>query len=690
MPVEKPVTKAEAIANAKLEPFIALELADQGFPAYMTYSFIETAVTTDTVILSRLPGGVGQDLISEGYDLKGFHIKAKSCNWGPMAGFICQLPVFNKQGIAKADYNTKEVLHYLKHLDDFNGAKANIEAAKAKRDDSLHNPTLDPVAVKRECDAEIVRILKEARGREQRTGEWSGENELNRTLMPDLPFIPLRRKFDDLKQVSDMRGVEKAIKLKDGLFYGIAYNVTDENDKSKNDPTVITEFLLDRKADGIWDIYHGRVKYTGDRKGPKFADNFTSESRNTILPEKLRNAPKNYLDRIFSFSTEVFNLLPLYLEHIQKDGKSDEYERYFPALTEDVVFKKVRGFVNPFPPFPSGQTPDIFYKNAVSGDYDLFAMWPSKMVNPDDLIRQSEIVSASRTRTGGKVFTTYLGPKCNFAIEFIPGFKYLNPAGAGDILKESAEYGNMNSLCHTISSVLNSTSAHLINSFNNIKSTANKGFHSDEGGRPGIMEIEFPIAVFLPKKITSVALNNEYDVYEDDAGVVHDGDIKAIEGRESIDTYAGLIKSPEELLLFIFECMNNNFRVYMHYRWMIHLLYNTILKTDVKSAITGYLTADVVSRIQIIDPDFKFVPDLYLKDFREIDKNQAIIDKKFTTNLANYDRMLARLLSDGKDNTRKIIDHLLPLMISYAYLSDVPPLEKKAEFEALINNTPKA
>ncbi len=42
------------------------------------------------VIISRAVGKACAGLIREGYASKGFHVKAKSCDWGPMAGFLLE------------------------------------------------------------------------------------------------------------------------------------------------------------------------------------------------------------------------------------------------------------------------------------------------------------------------------------------------------------------------------------------------------------------------------------------------------------------------------------------------------------------------------------------------------------------------------------------------------------------------
>ena len=48
------------------------------------------------VIASRQLNPLCTDLMMEGYAAKGFHIKAKTCDWGPMAGFVALDPCFTK------------------------------------------------------------------------------------------------------------------------------------------------------------------------------------------------------------------------------------------------------------------------------------------------------------------------------------------------------------------------------------------------------------------------------------------------------------------------------------------------------------------------------------------------------------------------------------------------------------------
>ena len=58
-----------------------------GFPLSHGQAFQEVADETDRIIVSRCAQEIGISLLEENYASKGFGIKAKSCDWGPFAGF---------------------------------------------------------------------------------------------------------------------------------------------------------------------------------------------------------------------------------------------------------------------------------------------------------------------------------------------------------------------------------------------------------------------------------------------------------------------------------------------------------------------------------------------------------------------------------------------------------------------------
>lgn len=58
-----------------------------GFPPKHGEAVQEVANETDRIIISRCAQEIGIQLLEENYASKGFGIKAKSCDWGPFAGF---------------------------------------------------------------------------------------------------------------------------------------------------------------------------------------------------------------------------------------------------------------------------------------------------------------------------------------------------------------------------------------------------------------------------------------------------------------------------------------------------------------------------------------------------------------------------------------------------------------------------
>src|SRR5262245_54004436 len=93
-----------------------------GIPTQHAAVFQQVADQKSVMISSRAVGKWATGLILESYATKGFHNKAKSCNWGPMAGFVLADPRFtkapeiSKQAEALADaqhYGAKEVPVYI-------------------------------------------------------------------------------------------------------------------------------------------------------------------------------------------------------------------------------------------------------------------------------------------------------------------------------------------------------------------------------------------------------------------------------------------------------------------------------------------------------------------------------------------------------------------------------------------------
>jgi hypothetical protein len=76
-----------------------------GMPWEHAQIFMQIARQEKCVISSRQLGRVCTGLMRGGYDTKGFRMKSKSCDFGPMAGFICVDERLHKKGAA---YNPKQ------------------------------------------------------------------------------------------------------------------------------------------------------------------------------------------------------------------------------------------------------------------------------------------------------------------------------------------------------------------------------------------------------------------------------------------------------------------------------------------------------------------------------------------------------------------------------------------------------
>jgi len=76
-----------------------------GMPESHAQAFKRVAMSQKCVIMSRATGYTCHGLLEEGYDTKGYRIHGKSCNWGPMAGFVMRDPRLNKYGLGREKFN---------------------------------------------------------------------------------------------------------------------------------------------------------------------------------------------------------------------------------------------------------------------------------------------------------------------------------------------------------------------------------------------------------------------------------------------------------------------------------------------------------------------------------------------------------------------------------------------------------
>jgi len=100
--------------------------------------FQQVADEEKCVISSRAVGIQVTGLLAESYATKGFHNKAKSCKWGPMAGFVLADPRFGKLGEDREDRSgQREAL--LKAIKS-GGKETPLYISEARRQDLLKPP----------------------------------------------------------------------------------------------------------------------------------------------------------------------------------------------------------------------------------------------------------------------------------------------------------------------------------------------------------------------------------------------------------------------------------------------------------------------------------------------------------------------------------------------------------------------
>jgi hypothetical protein len=441
------------------------QFGDQGFPSRIVDAFQEVANRMQCVIMTRTPGSVGTQLIDERYDLKGFGIHSKSCNWGPMAGFVCMTPHLNKAGYDKIDFNltnTMDALNYIQSIDD--KRKGTIIS---KDPEIIYEPT-DPFPQ--------LCISKDR-------------------------FDWLRQRFNEPTKYG-----MHCLMAKDSSVVGVAH------DTLPNGPTVAMEFVLSEDNDHLFRLWHGNIFLRADKDA----------QWKLLTPTQLPVALRPRLDSDVRVRVPELNRTILQKLWLDVPGVR------ITELPECTAFP-VRGIRNAFPPYLEAvdrlNNTSLLHKNAVTGDYDLFAVWP---LNPrydqvrtvESKLRQDAFLQAYKLERDRSVFAPPPDKALSLAsracpsliVEFIPKGDVMEQA-TGDGKLPPEQLGNTNDLVSEVGQMLNST----VSAFSptqpgarEIKSKygglPNAVFHGDEGGRPDIETTALGnneyVAAFFPSAVT--------------------------------------------------------------------------------------------------------------------------------------------------------------------------------------------
>ncbi len=332
------------------------QLRNEGISSAHAQSFLEVARSQDCIILTRTPGKACLGPLEDGYDAKGFHIKGKSCNWGPMAGFICAEPFFNKSGADGAQSNLNA--HVSSLTQDF----------ERLRNSQYKGPPVYAGLVQLE--------ITEARRAWLLANKYI-DHKIDQILVEGESVIP------------------GSLQLR-------------------------VKWVLQRNLKtGRWSLYYKNPSGLPALQNPVGFETF-----------------KARIDQVSATAPQL------------------------PSRFAD--YKPVLALTNPYPPYTGADA----FKNAVTGDFDLFAVWPRKEKEGDYLVR-----------VGGMTPDT--------------SKKQIYAAEANNSIGSVA--GNISDGVYMIGQLLNSVMASKTGF-----AKVNRIFHSDEGGRPGIDAIDASVA-FTPE-----------------------------------------------------------------------------------------------------------------------------------------------------------------------------------------------
>ena len=469
-------------------------LAEEGFPKKVSKAFQKTADKLNCVVWSRVPGRACTTLIDEGYNLKPFYVHGKSCNWGPMAGFVCQLPALNKSGTSKMAYNLKEHIESLVWL---------IATQRTERDQNIVADSLF-----------LPLVISEARKQE----------------LLDSDFLPNHSVINP------------------GLICGIAQD---------SDETVAVEYLLKKQAapSTLWNVYHRNI-YIKDAPGAGYTTYLSINGNKFSVEQADANNAKNAISASYNESIQA-SINPENIDATTSNSINRALQELgiVPANKPIKRFYPINGVQSPYLAYRDNANR---YKNAVSGDYDLFAVWPfTPNASFEMTTRISELESKlnsdpSEPEDSQNLFIPVESKKNaleitksrNVFIEFIGTYQELDE-------KEDPEVGNINDLVSITAQTLNSLVQAIYQGQPDGGQFPNRAFHSDEGGRPGVDEIEYPIAFFVPRSQWSRLKQHD------------------IKQQNVLKNTAFVVENHVEFLSLV-KLLRRRFYVFLHDGWFMH------------------------------------------------------------------------------------------------------------------------
>ncbi len=416
----------------------------EGIPEEHAKVFLKVAKEKNVVIMTRTPGSACGMLLKQNYDAKSFWVKSKSCDWGPMAGFVCLDPLLNKSSIDGALDNLDYAHKSLTELYEYNrkyyvGENAHKrekgETVYKKDDNGKNTDVYDYTNVPKRASAIQICFDK------QRLN-WLLER--GGTLGP-------KKKPSKITE----------IKSSDGTPSSFHYEFGDVN-------------VLIKKEGELYGLYYDVVKLYGIENKQNLyeslAESFTKKMENWALEtdKKAENTKKtdklNEIkgkknekdkDKIKEFWKFLGEKKALKIEPSLEKFAEGKYKNYRPLMAMTNAHKAYKKKTD------SGK----MHLNALTGDYDLYAVWPKKFDKELD------------SRVAG----------------MYPGLKDDDICKLEGLSKIGKVAGNITERIYEIGQTINSLIAYqpVQLEIDNKKEydaskilKVNRVYHSDEGGRP--------------------------------------------------------------------------------------------------------------------------------------------------------------------------------------------------------------
>lgn len=368
-----------------------------GVPHRHEFAFQSVAASQRSVILCRSVGPTCRQLLAQGYDTKGFRIHGKSCDWGPMAGFVMRDPRLNKSGAGGEVYNRAE------HAEAFTDAHSH--------------------------------------------SDWTASTT---------PLRLFQVRVDWLRATGRITVVEKGRDRLEGRAThtsGVAFNYS--------------LIRLDRPgpAQGMWGVYLDRTT-NAIRQNAARSTGFVQERGTTVV----------------AYDTKY----------------GDAYEPLL-AMTNPIGHRHYR---------------EEHPLNAITGDYDLFAIWPHTHG-----VHRYDRNSADRRVLGTvQAWSQRENIANNLERNFTQNFQRPPRPGAmpvelGAFGSQGTKLGNMTNRLYEVSQFLNSTIGGMRSEEGGPFPRRNVLWHSDEAARPFVSDVDLPLIAFTPT-YHSVAIRSLADFRE--------------------------------------------------------------------------------------------------------------------------------------------------------------------------------